>query len=365
MHALALDQPEDLFAKFKDDVSVYLAVKTVSTILVSISTVGVAWVTLAIVMNGTVGSASHKKHRHYPIRERMLLGLFVSHLWTGIIALALLIASLVHPAHIPTGALCDAEAIITSTGALTIHFWTIVLAIVTYLGLTHPLGATLIRVEHAWFAIGLGIYIIAVGVSLSIWALGGATYLDGYCEFGRDVWVYGELVNLMLSRRSVQKSLHDSVSLEIESGQPPGQDYPQTDELGDKLPRPSTVSEGTAPSSWGSQVTVCPQPRTPGTNPISVEPIRENMADFINRKARMLVLLFPLSYTILVIVSLAKLIHDMTHSRPNAALHAAARWTLFLQGGLDALTYAWAAARLKRAVRRLEEQRPQVSAARL
>lgn len=100
-----------------------------------------------------------------------------------IIALTLLIISLVHPTHIPDGAVCDAEAIITSTGVLTIHFWTIVLAIVTYLGLAHPLGTTLVRVEHAWFAIGLGIYAIAAGASAGVWALGGATYVNGYCEF--------------------------------------------------------------------------------------------------------------------------------------------------------------------------------------
>lgn len=201
------------------------------------------------------------------------------------------------------------------------------------------------------------------------------------------LFVYVRLhVFLRHSRRSVQESLHDSGCLEIESGQPPGLDYPKEDEFGEKSPRASTVSEGVPPSSWGSQVTVCPQPRTPGTRPILAESIHENMADFINRKARMLVLLFPLSvsdtasfvscfrqkstypsheYTALVVVSLAKFIYDATHSRPSVTLHAAARWTFFLQGGLDALTYAWAAARLKRAVRRLEEQRPQVSAARM
>ena len=105
------------------------------------------------------------------------------YLLCSITALILLIASLVHPTHIPAGALCDVEAIITSTGVLTIHFWTITLAIVTYLGLTHPLGTTLVRVEHAWFGIGLAIYIIAAGVSVGVWALGGATYLNGYCEF--------------------------------------------------------------------------------------------------------------------------------------------------------------------------------------
>jgi len=93
-------------------------------------------------------------------------------------------------------------------------------------------------------------------------------------------------------RRSVQKSLHDTVSLETESGQLPVLGRFQTDELGEKSPRLSAISDVAAPSSWGSQVTVCPQPRTP---PTSTEPIHENMADFINRKARMLVLLFPLS----------------------------------------------------------------------
>jgi hypothetical protein len=102
------------------------------------------------------------------------------------------------------------------------------------------------------------------------------------------------------------------------------------------------------------------------------------MADFINRKARMLILLFPLSvsldhlnlkqlklkklpfypkYTILVVVSLAKLTYDTTNPRPNIVLHVVGRWALFLQGGLDALTYGWAGARLKRAVHRLEAQR--------
>ncbi|KAJ1307211.1 hypothetical protein OPQ81_001326 [Rhizoctonia solani] len=119
----------------------------------------------------------------------------------------------------------------------------------------------------------------------------------------------------------------------------------------DKLP----CLEGPYTSLCESRPTICEE-RT--TTPADPSLITESVADLINRKARTLVLLFPLSYTVLVIVSFSKLVYDTTSSKPSVALHAIALWTMFLQGTLDALTYGWAGTRLKQTVRNLEEQQP-------
>ncbi|KAG8681728.1 hypothetical protein FRC09_017291, partial [Ceratobasidium sp. 395] len=216
-----------------------------------------------------------------------------------------------------SGHICDIIKVIGTTGILAGHLWAIALAVVTYMGLVQQLGTTLIRVEQAWFGIGLGIYAIAIAVSLTMWAAGGAT------------------------RQDVRSSQHTAPS-EIEGGKISG----YIKEFGPS-PRQSASLDETSITMSLDQTAVCDQRLGQGS--VSNEPLHENMADFINRKARMLILLFPLSYTILVIVSLAKLSYNAVHPQQNLIMNVAGRWTLFLQGGLDALTYGWAGARLKRA----------------
>ncbi|KAG8767918.1 hypothetical protein FRC12_005950 [Ceratobasidium sp. 428] len=268
-----------------------------------------------------------------------------------------------------SGHICDIIKVIGTTGILAGHLWAIALAVVTYMGLVQPLGTALIRVEQAWFGIGLGIYAIAIAVSLTMWAAGGATYVSGYCAVGGRELRYSELSNLIPRlivltvvltiylrlhlflrhrRQDVRSSQHTAPS-EIEGGKISG----YTKEFGSS-PRQSASLDETSITMPLDQTAVCDQRLGQGSD--SNEPLHENMADFINRKARMLILLFPLSYTILVIVSLAKLSYNAVHPQQNLIMNVAGRWTLFLQGGLDALTYGWAGARLKRAVRRLEEQ---------
>jgi hypothetical protein len=94
-----------------------------------------------------------------------------------------LLVSFAHPSPSLSSLPCDIVTIITSTGVLTTHLWTITLAIITYVGLVRPLGTALTRAEHAWFGIGLGIYAVAAGVSVGLWGIGGSTYVGGHCAF--------------------------------------------------------------------------------------------------------------------------------------------------------------------------------------
>lgn len=60
-----------------------LATSLVSIALVSISTAAVTLVIFAIIKRSALeGAGGNLCHEHFPIRERMLLGLFVSHVWT-------------------------------------------------------------------------------------------------------------------------------------------------------------------------------------------------------------------------------------------------------------------------------------------
>ncbi|KDQ16221.1 hypothetical protein BOTBODRAFT_144655 [Botryobasidium botryosum FD-172 SS1] len=96
-----------------------------------------------------------------------------------------------------------------------------------------------------------------------------------------------------------------------------------------------------------------PEAAPPGEPDRPPPPIKktENVPAILHRKAALLFLLFPLTYTILTIVSLARLINDFTSSAPSPALHAISRWALFLQAPLDSLTYGLAGWKIKKDVR--------------
>ncbi|KAG8714332.1 hypothetical protein FRC08_012071 [Ceratobasidium sp. 394] len=296
----------------------------------------------------------------------MLLGLFVTHIWTGAIFLIPPLVSLISPTLSLSGHPCDSIKIVGTAGTLTGHLWAITLAVITYIGLVKPQGAAIVRAEHVWFGIGLGIYAVAVAVSLGMWALGGETYVGDYCAFGEKELRYSELailvprlvvliviltiyLRLHIFLRHRRRDVRDSqytISTETESRELPG----YTKEFGSGSRQNASLDTPTALSL--DQTTVHDQTVGQGLD----EPLHENMADFINRRARMLILLFPLSYTILVVVSLVKLSYNAVHPQQNLILNVVGRWALFLQSGLDALTYGWAGARLKRAVHRLEAQ---------
>ncbi|GAA95761.1 uncharacterized protein L969DRAFT_85465 [Mixia osmundae IAM 14324] len=63
-------------------------------------------------------------------------------------------------------------------------------------------------------------------------------------------------------------------------------------------------------------------------------------AQEMNRRASMLMLLYPAAYIILFSVSLGRLINNLAnHGQGNSDLQAASRWLVFLQGFVDALIY--------------------------
>ncbi|KAG9103121.1 hypothetical protein FRC06_000147 [Ceratobasidium sp. 370] len=225
-------------------------------------------------------------------------------MWTGVVFLIQPIASLVAPTLSLSGHPCDIIKIVGSAGTLTGHLWAITLAVITYTGLVKPLGAALVRAEHVWFGIGLGIYTVATAVSLGMWAIGGGTYVGDYCAFGERELRYSELANLVprlvvliviltiylrlhMFLRHRRRDVRDSqytVSTEIESGQPPG----YAKESGTR----ASLDETPAARSL-DQANVYDQ--TVGQGSGSNEPLHGNLADLINRKACMLILLFPLS----------------------------------------------------------------------
>ncbi|CAE6487442.1 unnamed protein product [Rhizoctonia solani] len=366
-------RPEDTFTKFTDGSTEALVICGISVTLISLSTAAVARVVFVIIRNSTSPTAGRiLPHRHFPLRERMLLGLFISHLWTSTIILTSHLMSLSRSSQVFLGQFCYVQTIAVSTGVLTTHLWTIALAVITYLCLAHPLGSIIPRIEGAWFGIGLWIYALAIGLSTALWKLDGAMYIGGYCDFGGEVWKYGELMNLvprlcvLLTIFSIYIQLHMLLRSRRRSVKNASQSKTEDDsqELGglSRLEGPhrmplecnylrSSIKEENRLELWESGPAVCENQTISSPNMIT-----ESVADLINRKARTLILLFPLSYTILVIVSLSKLVYDATNSKPSIALHATARWTLFLQGTLDALTYGWAGARLRQSVRKLEGQ---------
>ncbi|CAE6478653.1 hypothetical protein ACGC1H_003030 [Rhizoctonia solani] len=366
-------RPEDAFIKFVDGSLMAIAICSVSVTFILLSTSAVTWVIVIIIRNSMSPRAGQALScRHFPVRERMLLGLFISHLWTSTILLVSHLVSFSSSSHIFLGSFCGIQTIVVSTGVLTTHLWTIALAAITYLSIAHPLGSIIPRVEGVWFGIGLWIYALAIALSTSLWKLSGAMYIGGYCDFGGEIWKYNELMNLiprscvLLAILSIYIKLHallrgerrrikNALRTKAEEGSqdpdnPPALQGPHRPSVCDTLHE--SALEQNELKLWESGPTICKnQTRAAGPSLIA-----ESMADLINRRARVLMLLFPLSYTILVIVSLSKLVYDTTSSTPSVALHSVARWTLFLQGILDALTYGWAGARLKQSVRKLEEQ---------
>ncbi|CAE6401312.1 unnamed protein product, partial [Rhizoctonia solani] len=354
-HTVMEPQPQDPFSKFATRSPVALVIRGISVTFISFSTIMVTWVIFIILRNSTSLKVQARSSVYFPIRERMLLGLFISHFWTSTTLLVSHLVSLAHPFQVPLGSFCDIQTIAVSVGTITTHLWTISLATVTYLSLAHPLGSIIPRIESVWFGIGLWIYALAIGLSVGIWKLSGATYIGGYCDFGGEAWKYNELVNLiprlfvLITIASVYAQLHVLLRCRQRGVKDVLQAKPE--EYWRDLDQP-LAHEGTGIQSvkhsyqgstldqnalemWESGPTVCETRAVDGSSSL----ITESVADFISRKARTLILLFPLSYTILVIMSLSKLIYDATSSEPSVALHSVARWTFFLQGALDALTY--------------------------
>ncbi|KAH7342084.1 hypothetical protein B0J17DRAFT_649394 [Rhizoctonia solani] len=367
--------PEDAFTQFTDGSPVALAIHGVSVTIISLSTAAVARVVFVIVRNSTSPRVGQTHScSHFPIRERMLLGLFISHLWTSTTLLISHLVSFSHTLYVLPGSLCGIQTVVVSSGVLTTDLWTIALAAVTYLSIARPLGSMIPRIEGAWFGIGLWIYALAIALSTGLWKLNGAMYIGGYCDFGGEIWKYNELMNLiprlcvLLTIFSLYLQLHillgsrrrrvkDALRPKTEEGsqnpnKPSELEGPHARSLEGETLHASFLNQNEL-KLWDSGPTVC-ENQTAVANPSL---ITESIADLISRKARTLLLLFPLSYTILVIVSLSKLVYDTTSSKPSTALHTVARWTHFLQGSLDALTYGWGGARLKQSVQRLEERR--------
>ncbi|ELU40073.1 rRNA binding protein [Rhizoctonia solani AG-1 IA] len=213
--------------------------------------------------------------------------------------------------RVPLGSFCDIQTIAVSVGTITTHLWTISLATVTYLSLAHPLGSIIPRIESVWFGIGLWIYALAIGLSVGIWKLSGATYIGGYCDFGGEAWKYNELVNLiprlfvLITIASVYAQLHVLLRCRQRGVKDVLQAKPE--EYWRDLDQP-LAHEGTGIQSvkhsyqgstldqnalemWESGPTVCETRAVDGSSSL----ITESVADFISRKARTLILLFPLS----------------------------------------------------------------------
>lgn len=81
------------------------------------------------------------------------------------------------------------------------------------------------------------------------------------------------------------------------------------------------------------------------------EYVAESMASYLNRKASLLMLWFPLGYVLLFSVSTIRIIYDFVGS-PPPELRAISRWTMFGQGILDGVIYGVIEYHTKRVVRR-------------
>ncbi|KAL7415503.1 hypothetical protein BDY24DRAFT_383179 [Mrakia frigida] len=83
---------------------------------------------------------------------------------------------------------------------------------------------------------------------------------------------------------------------------------------------------------------------------------QESMNAYLNRKASMLMILFPLAYIALFSVSLVRIICDFTVHAPIPVLSAVARWLIFSQGIVDFTIYGVVEWKVKRDVRRKTSQ---------
>ncbi|KAL7411028.1 hypothetical protein BDY24DRAFT_397460 [Mrakia frigida] len=115
-----------------------------------------------------------------------------------------------------------------------------------------------------------------------------------------------------------------------------------------EMTQPPTKDHGSGERTW--------EPREygsgEGTGSGSDGANQESMARFMNRKASLLMLSFPLAYVVLFSVSLIRIIYDFTSDTPIPALSAISRWFVFSQGLADALIYGLIEWKVKRSVRR-------------
>ncbi|CDZ98273.1 G protein-coupled receptor, rhodopsin-like [Phaffia rhodozyma] len=79
---------------------------------------------------------------------------------------------------------------------------------------------------------------------------------------------------------------------------------------------------------------------------------QESLSSFMNRKASLLMILFPIAYVVLFTLSLARIITDLVHPHPIPLLSGFSRWGIFASGIVDAILYGLVEWKIKRDVRR-------------
>ncbi|CDZ98805.1 g-protein coupled receptor-carbon and camp sensor protein [Phaffia rhodozyma] len=79
---------------------------------------------------------------------------------------------------------------------------------------------------------------------------------------------------------------------------------------------------------------------------------QESMARFMNRKASLLMLTFPLAYVVLFSVSIIRIVWDFGPNTPSPVFTAISRWMIFMQGLLDAVIYGLVETLVKRQVKK-------------
>ncbi|KAG0146351.1 hypothetical protein CROQUDRAFT_657514 [Cronartium quercuum f. sp. fusiforme G11] len=81
----------------------------------------------------------------------------------------------------------------------------------------------------------------------------------------------------------------------------------------------------------------------PARPTISLLPVSNNVKRLsgqeLNRRASMLMLLYPAAYTVLLSVSLARLVFEMGHVHPNPFVKAISKWLIMSSGWVDALIF--------------------------
>ncbi|KAH9812428.1 hypothetical protein DFH28DRAFT_978445 [Melampsora americana] len=86
-----------------------------------------------------------------------------------------------------------------------------------------------------------------------------------------------------------------------------------------------------------------PIKRTQRSHPTALIPFSNNVKRLsgqeLNRRASMLMLLYPAAYTVLLSVSLARLVLEMGHMHPNPYVNAISKWLIMSSGWVDAVIF--------------------------
>ncbi|KAF8329730.1 uncharacterized protein EI90DRAFT_3124965 [Cantharellus anzutake] len=174
------------------EIAPYSKVWGLAADVVSSSLLGASIICCSIVLIGILNLENKNK-----LRGRMLVGLFSSHVWAGVIFFCFLVASLSgHPPRTGTAA-CQASAYLVESAIWGQYLFTIAVAVVSYCILLHPLSSFTLALEKYWFLVDIGVCVTALGVAGLHVGLYSAVYIGGFCWSGSQRNVFNELINCL------------------------------------------------------------------------------------------------------------------------------------------------------------------------